>query len=63
MQEELSYCRDELWLLPGRFRLAVWVVTQASCLFHRTGILTCFKMRRLRRLHDDSRWKPKLLRG
>ena len=39
--------RDEFSLLAGTFRLAVWVVTQASCLSRRTGILACSGTRRL----------------
>ena len=41
MQQKLSHCRDEFSLLAGTFRLAVWVVIQASRLSHRTGILAC----------------------
>jgi len=63
MQQQLSHCRDEFSLLAGTFRLALWAVTQASCLSRRTGILPCFGTRRLGSLHDNSGWKPKLLRG
>ena len=63
MQQKLSYCRDEFSLLAGRFRLAVWPVTQASRLSRRTGILACFGTSRLGSLHDNSGWKPKLLCG
>ena len=61
MHQKLLYCRDEFSLLAGTFRLAVWVVTQASCLSRRTGILACFGTRRLGSLRDISGWKPKLL--
>jgi hypothetical protein len=63
MHQKLLYCRDAFSLLAGTFRLAVWVVTQASCLSGRTGILACFRTRRLGSLHGNSGWKPKLLRG
>jgi hypothetical protein len=63
MHQKLLYCRDEFSLLAGTVRLAVRVVTQASCLSGRTGILACFRTRRLGRLHDNSAWKPKLLCG
>jgi len=63
MQQKLSHCRDECSLRAGTFRLAVWAVTQASCLSRRTGILACFGTHRLGSLRDNSGWKPKLLRG
>ena len=47
MQQKLSHCRDEFSLLAGTFRLAVWVVIQASRLSRRTGILACFGTSRL----------------
>ena len=63
MQQQLSHCRDEFSLLAGTFRLAAWVVMQASRLSRRTGIPACTGTRRLGSLHDNSGWKPKLLRG
>jgi hypothetical protein len=30
MHQKLLYCRDEFSLLAGTFRLAVWVVIQAT---------------------------------
>jgi hypothetical protein len=63
MQQQLSHCRDEFSLPAGTFRLAVWIVIQASRLSRRTGNLACFGTRRLGSLRDNSGWKPKLLRG
>jgi hypothetical protein len=63
MQPKLSHRPDEFLLRARTFRLAVWVVTQASRLFPRTGILACFGTSRLGSLRDISGWKPKLLRG
>ena len=60
MQQKLSHCRHEFSLLAGTFRLAVWVVTQASRLSRRTGILACFGTNSLGSLRDISGWKPKL---
>ena len=63
MQQQLSHCRDGFSLLGRMFRLAAWVVIQASRLSRRANILVCFGTRRLGSLHDNSGWKPKLLRG
>jgi hypothetical protein len=63
MQQQLSHCRDGFSLLGRMFRLAAWVVIQASRLSRRTGILACFGTRRLGSLHDNSGWEPKLLCG
>jgi hypothetical protein len=63
MQQQLSHCRDEFSSRAGTFRLAARIVIQASRLSRRTGIFVCFGTRRLRSLHDNSGWKPNLLRG
>ena len=63
MQQQLSHCRDEYALRAGTFRLAAWVVIQASRLSRRANIFVCFGTPRLGSLHDNSGWKPKLLRG
>jgi hypothetical protein len=60
MQPRLSHICEEFSLLARMFRLATWAVTQASCLFRRTGILACRGTSRLRSQHDVSGWKPKL---
>jgi len=63
MHQNLLCCRDKFSLLAGTFRLAGWIVTQASRLSGRTGILACFRIRTLGSLDDNSGWKPKLLCG
>jgi hypothetical protein len=63
MQHKLSHCRDEFLLCARTFRLAVWIVMQASRISRRTGILVHFGTRRVGNLHDNSGWKPKLLCG
>jgi hypothetical protein len=63
MQQQLSHCRDGFSLLGRMFRLAAWVVIQASRLSRRANIFVCFGTPRLGSLHDNSGWKPKLLRG
>lgn len=63
MKQKLSHLQDGVSLLARAFRVALWAVTQASCLSRRTGILACFETRGLGSLHDNSGWKPKLLRG
>ena len=63
MQQRFSHVREG-FLLPTRMvHLALWPLTQASCLSRRTGILTCCGTSRLGSLRDNSGWKPKLLRG
>ena len=60
MQQQLSHCRDGFSLLGRMFRLAAWVVIQASRLSRRTGILACFGTNSLGSLRDISGWKLKL---
>lgn len=63
MQQTFSHVREGFSLLARMFCLALWAVTQASCLSRQTGILACPGSRRLGSLHDNSGWKPKLLCG
>ncbi len=63
MQEKFSHVHDGFSLLARMFRLALWAVTQASCLSRQIGIPACTGTSRLGSLRDNSGWKPKLLRG